>query len=176
MFYASSISEVGVDQISERAGVTKKTLYYHFPSKEVLVAHCYAKRADMVLAKYQSWASGAATARGKIAAIFSALRDYSSEPGFHGCGFLRAAAELASRRDHPVAEVVAGYKRGFEAWLSSLFAAEHCAAPERLAKQVLMMIDGCLAHIMFHRDPSYADTAAAAADTLVATGCCNTPA
>ena len=36
LFYAQGIRAVSVDAVAEKAGVTKKTLYYHFKSKDTL--------------------------------------------------------------------------------------------------------------------------------------------
>ena len=38
LFYAEGIRAVGVDAVAEKAGLTKRTLYYHFRSKDDLVA------------------------------------------------------------------------------------------------------------------------------------------
>ena len=39
LFYRKGFSRVGVDEIAELAGITKRSLYYHFESKdELLVA------------------------------------------------------------------------------------------------------------------------------------------
>ena len=38
LFYGGGVCATGVSAVAERAGVTKMTLYAHFPSKEELVA------------------------------------------------------------------------------------------------------------------------------------------
>ena len=38
LFYEEGIRAVSVDTISEKAGISKKTLYYHFKNKEELIA------------------------------------------------------------------------------------------------------------------------------------------
>jgi hypothetical protein len=44
LFYAHGIRAIGVDAIAAKAGVTKRTLYYHFASKDELVAAYLAVR------------------------------------------------------------------------------------------------------------------------------------
>ena len=34
LFYAEGIGRVSVDAVADKAGVTKRTLYYHFRSKD----------------------------------------------------------------------------------------------------------------------------------------------
>ncbi|TGV79729.1 TetR/AcrR family transcriptional regulator, partial [Mesorhizobium sp. M00.F.Ca.ET.149.01.1.1] len=38
LFYAEGIGRVSVDAVAEKAGLTKRTLYYHFKSKDDLIA------------------------------------------------------------------------------------------------------------------------------------------
>ncbi|RVA73096.1 TetR/AcrR family transcriptional regulator, partial [Mesorhizobium sp. M7A.F.Ca.US.006.04.2.1] len=38
LFYAEGIGRVSVDAVAEEAGLTKRTLYYHFKSKDDLIA------------------------------------------------------------------------------------------------------------------------------------------
>src|SRR5215475_10453384 len=38
LFYGSGLRAVSVDEIAAKAGITKKTLYYHFRSKDELFA------------------------------------------------------------------------------------------------------------------------------------------
>src|SRR5260370_10196332 len=38
LFYAQGIRAVGVDSVSAEAGVSKRTLYNHYPSKDALIA------------------------------------------------------------------------------------------------------------------------------------------
>jgi AcrR family transcriptional regulator len=167
LFYSASIADVGVDQIAATAGVTKKTLYYHFPSKDVLVTACYEARADATLGRYRAWAGSDGSAVERLERVFAGVRGYVDSPRFFGCGFMRAASELASKQDHPACGVIARYKHAFEAWLAEMLAADGYADPARLARQVIVLLDGCLAHVMFHRDPSYAEDAARAARRLL---------
>jgi len=43
LFYGEGIRAASMDAIAERAGVTKRTLYYHFRSKDDLIA-AYLRR------------------------------------------------------------------------------------------------------------------------------------
>jgi AcrR family transcriptional regulator len=44
LFYGEGIRRVSVDAVAAKAGVTKRTLYYHFKSKDELVAAYLAAR------------------------------------------------------------------------------------------------------------------------------------
>src|SRR5205823_6801637 len=47
--YESGITSTGVDAIAARAGVTKRTLYQHFGSKDRLVAEALSDRSRRAL-------------------------------------------------------------------------------------------------------------------------------
>ena len=49
LFYGAGIRSASVDAIAEKAGVTKRTLYYHFRSKDDLIAAYLAARDEPTL-------------------------------------------------------------------------------------------------------------------------------
>ncbi|MET0675423.1 MAG: helix-turn-helix domain-containing protein, partial [Bradyrhizobium sp.] len=55
LFYHDGIRGVSVDAVAARAGVTKRTLYYHFRSKDDLVAAYLAGRDQPNLALFRQW-------------------------------------------------------------------------------------------------------------------------
>jgi AcrR family transcriptional regulator len=167
LFYSATIAEVGVDEIARQAGITKKTLYYHYSDKRTLVAACYQERARRTLALYQSWAGDSGDPAARISRIFEGLESHANSPSFHGCGFMRAGAEVASQPDHPAQAAVSTYKKSLEAWLGSVIAEGRDETPGPLARQVLILIDGALAQIMYHRDPLYARDGAEMARRLL---------
>jgi len=168
LFYAEGIRAVSVDAVAEKAGITKKTLYYHFRSKDDLVAAYLAARDQPNLELFKRWfdeAEGALPE--KVAAIFRNLARAARHPKWRGCGFLRTTAELANLPGHPAIKIGAAHKKKFEAWLRAAFGAEGIAGAAELARQMLLLLDGCFAVVLLHRDPSYMDTAGEAARALV---------
>ena len=55
LFYNDGIRGVSVDAVAAKAGVTKRTLYYHFKSKDDLVAAYLAARDQPNLALFRQW-------------------------------------------------------------------------------------------------------------------------
>src|ERR1700750_396416 len=55
LFYNEGIRAVSVDAVAEEAGVTKRTLYYHFRSKDDLVAAYLAARDQPNLVLFKQW-------------------------------------------------------------------------------------------------------------------------
>jgi AcrR family transcriptional regulator len=168
LFYNDGIRGVSVDAVAAKAGVTKRTLYYHFKSKDDLVAAYLAARDQPNLALFRQWFSEAdGGLPAKVEAIFRNLARSARHPKWKGCGFLRTSAELANMPGHPAMKIGAAHKKKFEEWLRAIFEAESIADPLRLARQILLLLDGSFAVVLLHRDPSYMETAGAAASSLV---------
>ncbi len=168
LFYSEGIRGVGVDAVAEKAGLTKKTLYYHFQSKDELVAAYLAARDQPNLALFKQWfdaAEGGLPA--KVQAIFLNLAKSARHPKWKGCGFLRTSAELANMPGHPAMKIGAAHKKKFENWLREMFEADGIANAPLLARQIVLLLDGSFAVVLLHRDPSYMESAGEAARTLV---------
>jgi AcrR family transcriptional regulator len=169
LFYEQGIGAVSVDAVAARAGVTKRTLYYHFASKDDLAAAYLAARDQPNLAAFKRWY--AATDGGlpaKIEGLFQRLARAARRPDWKGCGFLRTSVELVNLPGHPAMKVGAAHKKRVEAWLGELFQAEGIRQAPALARQVILLMDGSFAVVLLHRDPTYMETAGEAAAALVA--------
>lgn len=168
LFYAEGIRAVSVDAISVKAGLTKKTLYYHFKSKDDLIEAYLAARDQPNLDLYRKWFAEADGALpDKIEAIFIKLANSARHPKWKGCGFLRTAAELANMPGHPAMVVGATHKKKFEAWLAEVFTDHRTATPLELARHVVLLMDGAFSTVLIHRDPTYIEAAGRAAKEIV---------
>src|ERR1700761_5506613 len=115
LFYNEGIRAVSVDAVAEEAGVTKRTLYYHFKSKDDLVAAYLAARDHPNLALFKRWfAEDDGPLPARVQAIFRQLVRSASHPKWKGCGFLRTSAELANLPGHPAIKIGAAHKKKFE--------------------------------------------------------------
>jgi AcrR family transcriptional regulator len=168
LFYAEGIRSVSVDAVAAQAGVTKRTLYYHFKSKDDLVAAYLSGRDQPNIALFQRWfAETDGDLADKTRGIFQHLAQSARHPKWKGCGFLRTTAELANLPGHPAIKIGAAHKKKFERWMQDCFEAEGLAGATLLARQMTLLLDGCFAVSLLHRDPSYMETAGDTAHALV---------
>jgi len=166
LFYAEGIGRVSVDAVAEKAGVTKRTLYYHFRSKDDLVAAYLESRDQPNLDQFAKWfEAGGDTLPEKVAAMFDGLAKAARNPRWKGCGFLRTAAELANKPGHPAVKVGAAHKKKFEAWLAEQLA--DAAEPAERARQITLLMEGAFSTMLIHRDPDYIRVAGETAAMLV---------
>jgi AcrR family transcriptional regulator len=169
LFYEHGLRSVSVDAIAEKAGVTKRTLYYHFESKDALIAAYLLARDAPTFERYKHWlGSGERPLPERITGLFSALAAFAKRPKWRGCGFTRAAVELASQPGHPAVLMAASHKRRFEAWLAEELRGGGIANSEPIARQLMILLEGAIAHLLIHRDPAYAEAAGNAAAMIVA--------
>ncbi|TYC64726.1 TetR/AcrR family transcriptional regulator [Stappia sp. BW2] len=169
LFYAEGIRAVSLDTIAEKAGITKKTVYYHFKSKDDLIEAYLASRDQPNLKQFRKWFGEAeGELPDKVQAIFRQIAVSARHPKWKGCGFLRTAAELANMPGHPAMKVGAGHKKKFETWMREEFEAAGIGSAPDLARHIVLLLDGAFSTILVHRDPAYAEAAGEAARALVA--------
>jgi AcrR family transcriptional regulator len=169
LFYGEGVRSVSMDAVAERARVTKRTLYYHFRSKDELVAAYLTSRDQPTLDLFARWVDETeGPLSQKIAGMFQKLARSTGSPKWKGCGFLRTAAELANTPGHPALKAGAAHKKRFEQWLVSLIKTHHSSRDAELrARQIMILLDGAVSAMSIHRDPSYAEAAGRLASALV---------
>lgn len=168
LLYREGFARVSVDAIAQEAGLTKRTLYYHFESKDALVAAVLEFQHARVLERIDEWADVSSdNPRHMLETLFDGLARWASEPNWTGSGFTRIAMELADLPGHPARAAAAGHKRSVEAWLAEQFADRRVAEPEEAARQIMVLTEGCLSLMLIHRDRGYARSAAAIAQKLI---------
>ncbi|TFD50231.1 TetR/AcrR family transcriptional regulator [Cryobacterium frigoriphilum] len=146
LFYERGIHAVGVDTIAEAAGVTKKTLYDRFGSKEALVVS-YLQHRDARWRAHLAAHLARVPAPGpdRVLAVFDAATAWSSENGAKGCSAINARAEIGDGHDgHPVFPEIARQK----VWQLDLFA-DLCSEagivnPGSMAQRMMLLYEGAL--------------------------------
>lgn len=143
LFYAQGIHAVGVDAIASRAGVTKKTLYDRFGSKDRLVAE-YLRQRDARWREFLDERLGAAGdgARARLAAVFDAAADWARTHLGRGCSMVNAHAEIPP--GHPAHEVITGQKRRMLDLFTDIARAAGVRDPDDVARGLLLLHEGAL--------------------------------
>ncbi|WP_181178259.1 TetR/AcrR family transcriptional regulator [Mesorhizobium sp. B4-1-3] len=168
LFYAEGIGRVSVDAVAEKAGLTKRTLYYHFRSKDDLITAYLDGRDQPNLEQMAGWFDAAeGGADKKVEAIFTNLARVARHPKWKGCGFLRTAAELAATPGHPAVKAGARHKTNFENWLAGALSSHDVGAAKMLAREIVLLMDGAFSSMLIHHDPDYVNAAGHAAATLI---------
>ena len=141
-FFREGITATGVDTVVDDAGVAKMTLYRHFPSKDDLVVAYLARRDAAFRERLETELGRRDDAWQRALAPADLYRAAAEEPGFHGCAFVNAGAELAE--DHPGREVIAAHKRWVVDRWAVLLAELGVADPAGLAEECALLAEGGL--------------------------------
>ena len=96
LFSRRGIRDVGVDEVIDRAGVAKATLYRHFSSKDDLVIAFLEMREqrwvmDWVVAESQR---RDAAAEGQLLAIFDLFDEWFHRDTFEACSLINVLLEM----------------------------------------------------------------------------------
>jgi len=166
--YEHGITGTGVDAIAARAGVTKRTLYQHFGSKDRLVAEALDDRNRRALLGLETNARRRSEETGEpaILALFDVIENALRTKTKAGCAFINASLEI-NRPGHPVREAALAHLRAREGLVRQLLT-EAGVEDADLAAQVTLLVDGAYAVGGSRRDPGAARQAKAAAATLLA--------
>jgi AcrR family transcriptional regulator len=146
LFYERGIHAVGVDTVAEAAGVTKKTLYDRFGSKEALVVS-YLQHRDARWREHLAARLAEVPAPGpdRVLAVFDAAVAWSRQHGGKGCSAVNARAEVGDGHDGNAVFPEAARQKG---WLLALFA-QLCreaglACPDDLARTLMLVHEGAI--------------------------------
>ncbi|MEU5318524.1 TetR/AcrR family transcriptional regulator [Streptomyces sp. NPDC021056] len=144
LFYERGIHAVGVDLIADEAGVTKKTLYDRFGSKEQIVVEYLADRDDRwraFLAQHLDAAQPASAAR--VLAVFDASRAWSAQHSPKGCSMVNAHAEISDPA-HPAYAIITGQKQWMLALFTDLAGDISPDGAEHLGRTLMLLHEGAL--------------------------------
>lgn len=160
LFYGRGIRAVGVDTVAEEIGISKRTLYNYFPSKDALIVAYLSRR--LVPASFS-----ARPPAEQILGDFERLERGLAEPDFRGCPFVNAVAELGDPA-HLANRVAIEFKDRRREWFRELLARLQVPDPVGLANQLHLLVDGAVALALVRGDPKMAAHAREAARVLLA--------
>lgn len=165
--YANGITATGVDAIARRAGVTKRTLYQHFPSKDALVGEALAMLDEPTMTRFRKAVERQMSAGSRpVDALFIVLRRTFEQPAFRGCAFLNAGLEMRDA-EHPVRAAVRSHTDSRRDFIKELVEAEG-VTDELAAAGVSILVEGAFALAASRRDPAALDRASDSAELLLA--------
>jgi len=159
LFYHQGIRAVGVDTVAAEAGVSKRTLYNHFPSKDHLIA-------AYLTARFRPLPPSDAPAREQILGAYDRLERLIADGSFRGCPYVNAVTEIGDPK-HPAIAIARQFKEERRLWYRALLERLGAKDPDALATQLQLLFEGGLATALVRGDPAVARAARNAAETLL---------
>jgi AcrR family transcriptional regulator len=167
LFRQKGFARVSMDQIAAATRVTKRTLYYHFVSKDMLLAAVLQAQHRLAVIAFKTYGDrlgGSPTAI--IDAMFNDLAVWSDKPRWAGSGFTRLVVELADLPGHPARAIARKHKAVLEEQLAGVLARAAVKSPRERAREISLLSEGAISMILVHGDRRYAFAAADAAKRL----------
>jgi AcrR family transcriptional regulator len=159
LFYLHGIRAVGVDAVAAEAGVSKRTLYNYYATKDDLIA-------AYLVSRFRQIAPSDAPASEQILGYFDYLEKMFASPSFRGCPYVNAVTELCDPR-HPAAGIALQFKEQRRQWFRALVARLGAKDPDALATQIQLLVEGALSSALVRGDPALARAARGAAEVLL---------
>ncbi|MCI3242131.1 MULTISPECIES: TetR/AcrR family transcriptional regulator [Streptomyces] len=143
LFYRDGVS-IGVEALCRTAGVSKRSMYQLFASKDEVLAASLERRAPGYAAQLQPGPDDAHTPRERILYVFEKAEKMSVEPDYQGCPFLAALVELKDP-EHPASLVAREAKEQLQEAFRTQAELGGARDPELLARQLMLVFDGASA-------------------------------
>ena len=168
LFRRQGYSRVSMDEIAAAAQVTKRTLYYHFESKDQLLARVLEDQHLLAVAAFRTFGDRlSGSPRAIIDGLFRELAVWADRPRWAGSGFTRLVIELADLPGHPARLIARRHKAMLEALLAELLARSGLERAAEVAREIWLLSEGAISLMLVHGDRSYAAAAAGAAIALI---------
>ncbi|MFD3589298.1 TetR/AcrR family transcriptional regulator [Streptomyces sp. NPDC058683] len=148
LFYRDGVS-VGVEALCRSAGVSKRSMYQLFDSKEEMLAASLERRRPWYEAQLTSVEATSATPRERIRYVFERLEKSSGNPEYRGCPYLAVLVELKDP-EHPASVVARDAKDRMESYFREHAEQGGAADPAVLARRLMLIFDGASARAGAH--------------------------
>jgi AcrR family transcriptional regulator len=141
LFSARGVRDVGVDELVERAGVAKATLYRHFSSKEELVlAFLQLREERWTVGWLEERVRERGTPEERLLAVFDLFDEWFREPEYAGCPFVRVLLEMGP--GHPAGAACIEHLEVVRTFMTRLAADAGFRDPAELAQSLHLLLYG----------------------------------
>ncbi len=167
LFVAHGFHAVGVDTILRKAGISKRTLYKHFRSKEDLIL-AVIRHYDETFRNYlmREVEARGGTAYEQLLAVFDVAEQWFSEANFHGCIAVKAIGEY-SEKNKAIQRSCEEFIRLIGEYMEGLASKAGVRDSERLAKELVLLFEGAIVMAVVSRNPKVAQQAKTMAQRCV---------
>ncbi|MEU0803774.1 TetR/AcrR family transcriptional regulator [Streptomyces sp. NPDC005970] len=148
--YAEGVG-IGVEALCKAAGVSKRSMYQLFESKDELLAASLERRAAAFAGRLLPDGDDARSPRERILHVFERLESQSAAPEFLGCPYLAVQIELKNP-EHPASRVARRIKQGMTEFFRKEAERGGAGDPDLLARQLVLLFDGASARAGIRAD------------------------
>ncbi len=159
LFCEHGYHATGIDRLLETAGVSKKTMYQHFRSKEELIYAALRQYDGVFRNNFMKAVEGAGkTPKEKLLAIFDVAETWFNDNKFFGCMFINAISEY-SEKDSPIRDISRQFKQLMWNYVFDLAKEANANEPKKLANELCLLLEGAIVTAQVSQKPEAAATA-----------------
>ncbi|MBX8602848.1 TetR/AcrR family transcriptional regulator [Pseudomonas cichorii] len=173
LIYRVGIHAMGMDLLVRTSGVARKSIYRYFATKDEIAAQALSARDIRWMQWFRTETDKAETPEERILGMFTVLTGWFESEGFRGCAFINTAGEIGDPED-PVRLIAKDHKQKLLDYVIELCEQLSVPAPEALARQLLILIDGAITQALVMGDHAAAENAREVARLLLKTASSST--
>lgn len=156
LFYARGYNLVGINEIIEKSGIAKATLYNHFKSKEELCLAYLDKRDKELLENIETFCNKKSKGTKRLIGVLEFLLPFFNDKSFNGCWCLRTLAEVP-QDNVKIRSKIKSNKLDFLAFIQTLIKENVSALPKhksnKLAKTIYLLYEAAVAESHLQNEP-----------------------
>jgi AcrR family transcriptional regulator len=150
LFYREGVA-VGVERICQAAGVSKRSMYQLFDSKDAMIAESLRRAGARTTTAYLTIDDDLAP-RDRILTVFRRLEEAAARAGYHGCPFVSTAVELKDH-EHEAVVVAADFKGRLTAFFADNARLAGVSDAAEMAEELTVVFDGCAVRAVMRAAP-----------------------
>jgi AcrR family transcriptional regulator len=146
LFYREGVN-IGIEALCRAAGVSKRSMYQLFTSKDDVLAASLDRAGAHYLNRLLPAPDADLPPRERIMHVFEQLESLSASSEYLGCPFLATAVELKNPQ-HPASVVARRHKDALTDFFRDEARRGDAQDPDLLARQLTVVFDGSSARIV----------------------------
>ncbi len=166
-FYEQGFQATCVDKLLQKSGISKRTVYKYFRSKEELIAATVAYYQQVTFNEViEAISTRAHTPAEKILVIFDLKKEALERGEYFGCFAINAHLEFENK--NTLIENACGqFFKSLEGFIFELCNEVGCKNPKKTGEQIMVLLDGAIVYGQTKRDPKPAMLAKEMAKSLL---------
>ena len=167
IFYKDGFHNSGVDKILADTGISKRTLYKYFRSKEELIIAVVEYYQQILFEKIpQILSQKSKDPKKQILALFDIKKEEFKNGDFSGCFAINAKLEFESKNSL-IENSCQSFYLMLEEYVKDLCKKAKLKNPRRLARKIMILFDGAMVLGQMHHDHSTMKEAREMASSLI---------
>jgi AcrR family transcriptional regulator len=167
LFSEHGFHGTGIDTLLAKTGMSKRTLYTYFRSKDELILAVLRHKDGLLRNQFMANVGRAAEApEARLLAVYDVAEAWFKQKNFFGCMFINAVGEYADA-DSPIRHVSIEYKKLMRNYLLGLCNQLDVERPEELADALALLLEGAIVTAQVSRNVQAAQTAKKVAKILI---------